>query len=385
MKTMLGLLGVLVALPGIATSLHLTVLCLASLFYRDPAFDAAAQHRFLVLVPARNEAAVIGATLESLQRALRADDIIVVIADRCTDDTASIARDTGARVLERSASAPPGKAAALADGLAYAADLDWTALTIIDADSIVNEEFFHVLEGVLGGDRELAQPRSEHIRDRGLLERASEAAFAMQGIALPRGRQALGIGVRLRGTGMTMTRPVSEATPYATGGASEDLFISLDLLLEGRTAVHVEGARLESLSAPSIKAGATQRIRWEQGRLHAARSYVPKLISAATPASLEAATLLVTPPFAVAAFLLIVGGAVAAVAGMSLAATVALVFLLLLALDLAIALVQARAPLATWLALVFAPFYIVWKSWLQIIAIVRSRRASDAWEPTERE
>jgi cellulose synthase/poly-beta-1,6-N-acetylglucosamine synthase-like glycosyltransferase len=337
------------------------------------------------MVPARDEAAVIGATLDSLHAAARQNDIIMVIADRCTDDTAAIARAAGTVVLERPDSAVPGKAAALTDGLAYAAELDWTAVTIVDADSIVNEAFFDVLDGVLGTERNLAQPRSEHIRGTGLLARASEAAFAMQGIALPRGRQALGIGVRLRGTGMTMTRAVAEATPYATGGASEDLFISLDLLLGGKTAVHVEEARLESLSAPSVKAGATQRIRWEQGRMDAARAYVPRLVRAATPASLEAALLLVTPPFAVAAFLLIVGGVLAAAAGAMVVAAVALIFLGLLVVDLAIALVQARAPLATWLALLAAPFYIVWKTWLQLVAIARSRRASEAWEPTSRE
>lgn len=385
MTSVLIFFAIVIAAPGVAASLHLTVVCLASIAYRAPISTRQRSQRYLILVPARNEAPVIGATIASLLAAIREGDTILVIADRCTDETATIARNAGVIVLERPNEASPGKAAALEDGKAYAQDLDWTAVTVIDADSIVNEEFFDALDSALTDQHPLAQPRSEHIQRSGILARVSEAAFAMQGVALPRGRQVLGIGVRLRGTGMTMLRGVAESLGYATEGASEDLFISLDLLLEGHTAVHVEGARLESHSAPTMKAGANQRIRWEQGRIAAARAYVPRLIRARTPASIESATLLLTPPFAVAVFLIVVASLVLWVAGQPRAALFMAVFVVLLGIDLAIALVEARSPLATWVALLVAPFYVGWKVWLQIIAIARSGRASDPWEPTSRD
>ena len=53
---------------------------------------------------------------------------MLVVADRCTDATADIARDHGALVLERPEDAPPGKAAALRDGLARSAELAWDAV-----------------------------------------------------------------------------------------------------------------------------------------------------------------------------------------------------------------------------------------------------------------
>lgn len=385
MKTLFIVVGIILALPGVATSIHLSVICVASLFFRQRPFADSREQVFLIVVPARNEALVIGDTLTSLKAAIQEEDIILVVADRCTDDTAAIARDAGALVLERTEGAVPGRAAAVEDGIAFASNLSWTAVSVIDADSVVNQEFFAAVDTALSDDRPLAQPRSEHIRSPGLLARASEAAFAMQGVALPRGRQVLGIGVRLRGSGMSMMREIAESTAYERKGASEDLFMSLGLILRGFSTEHVDGARLESLSAPSIKAGGQQRIRWEQGRLGAAREFVPKLLKRGTPAAVESAILLLTPPFAVGVFLVILGSVLCLLGGSVPIALVLAVFAVLLGVDVGIALFEARAPLATWLSLVVAPFYILWKVGLQAVAIVRWRQASESYEPTSRE
>jgi cellulose synthase/poly-beta-1,6-N-acetylglucosamine synthase-like glycosyltransferase len=60
------------------------------------------QHRarLVVLIPAHDEAANIGATLSALQQQTRRPDRVVVIADNCTDDTADIVRAHGAEVYE---------------------------------------------------------------------------------------------------------------------------------------------------------------------------------------------------------------------------------------------------------------------------------------------
>ena len=52
------------------------------------------------LVPAWNEEKFIAATIDGLGRQTRPPDLIVVIANNCTDDTAAAARAAGAEVIE---------------------------------------------------------------------------------------------------------------------------------------------------------------------------------------------------------------------------------------------------------------------------------------------
>ena len=56
-----------------------------------------------MLVAARNEEAVIARAVEPLVAQQRPGDIVVVVADRCTDRTAALAAAAGAAVLERPA------------------------------------------------------------------------------------------------------------------------------------------------------------------------------------------------------------------------------------------------------------------------------------------
>ncbi|MGY1729937.1 glycosyltransferase [Geodermatophilus sp. SYSU D01045] len=62
--------------------------------------DGRSTARVVVLIPAHDEAANIGGTLDALQRQTRRPDRVVVVADNCTDDTARIARERGAEVYE---------------------------------------------------------------------------------------------------------------------------------------------------------------------------------------------------------------------------------------------------------------------------------------------
>ncbi|MGY1715255.1 glycosyltransferase [Geodermatophilus sp. SYSU D01106] len=67
----------------------------------DDRAESAQRHaRLVVLIPAHDEAANIGATLTALRQQTRRPDRVVVIADNCTDDTADIVRAHGAEVYE---------------------------------------------------------------------------------------------------------------------------------------------------------------------------------------------------------------------------------------------------------------------------------------------
>src|SRR4051812_13396151 len=379
--------AIALGLPGLAGAAHLGLLTVSSWFYRDPRPTDQPELRFLVLVPAHNEELVIASGLAAIMADRRAHDLVLVIADRCSDRTAEIARSLGASVLERGPDEPAGRAAARQAGLEHARALEWDAVLMLDADSVIEPGFFAACERALASDALAVQARSESGHGRSAAQEAALAAFTLQGITMPRGRDRLGLSVRLRGTGMAIRREVALAHRFRAP-ASEDLFFTLDLMLDGVRCRHVDAARLRSQGAGDWSTFGGQKLRYEAGRMAAARTYVPRLLGRALrhrdAACLEAAWFLASPPFAIGALSLLLATGLSAVAGAwTLAAVFAAAFGLL-GLALMTGLIQARAKARTWLALASAPWYLGWKAVVQIRAVASVLRRDDYYEPTAR-
>lgn len=387
MTTVVIVVAILVGLPGLAAAVHLGLLAAASLWYRERRGRAVDRLRFLVLIPAHNEALVIGRCLEAIGADARDGDAVLVVADRCEDDTAAIARRAGASVLERGPEEQPGRAAARQAGLERARSLEWDAVVMLDADSVIAPGFFDACEQALGAGADAVQARSESSRGHSLAAEASLAAFALQGITIPRGRDRLGLSVRLRGTGMAIRRHLALAHEFHAP-ASEDLAFTLDLILAGTRCRHVESARLRSEGENNWGSFGGQKVRYEAGRMNAARGYVPRLlrrtIHRRDPAALEAAWFLATPPYALAVVSVLTALLLAAAVQ---AWTLAAVFgaaLVTLALVIVVGLIQARAGVRTWLALLAAPWYLAWKTIIQVRALASVLRRDDYFPPTAR-
>ena len=150
---------------------------------------------------------------------------------------------------------------------------------MLDADSVVAPGFFDACERAFADGAPAIQARSESSRGATLATEASLAAFALQGITLPRGRDRLGASARLRGTGMAIRRRVALAHRFCAP-ASEDLFFTLDLVLDGIRCRHVDAARLRSEGASRWSTFGGQKLRYEAGRMAAARAYLPRLLRA---------------------------------------------------------------------------------------------------------
>lgn len=387
MATVLIVAAVLVGLPGLAVAVHFGVLAAASLFYREPRPAGSRDIRFLILVPAHNEEQVIGKALQAIAADRRERDIVLVVADRCTDATAEIARSFGTLMLERGEDEEPGRAAARQAGLERARALEWDAVLMLDADSVIEPGFFAACEAAMASGEGAIQARSESGHGRTLAQEASLAAFTLQGITIPRGRASLGLSVRLRGTGMAIRREIALAHRF-TAPASEDLFFSLELLVRGIRVRHIDAARLRSEGASTWGAFGGQKLRYEAGRMAAARKFVPQLLRRAVrrrdAACLEAAWFLATPPYAVAVLLALLACGLAAAAGAWWPAGVFGGGVVALGLTLVIGLLQARAGLRTWLALAAAPWYLGWKTVVQARALISLLRRDEVYGPTAR-
>lgn len=102
-------------------------------------------------------------------------------------------------------------------------------------------------------------------------------------------------------------------------------------------------------------------------------------------AAFEAAVELATPPYAIAMLSLALGVALAAASGVLPVLLVLAALLGLLAAVLVVGLLQARATARTWLALLSAPWYMLWKIGVQARALASVRRGETRYAPTVRE
>lgn len=266
--------------------------------------------RFCILVPAHNEAIGLPATIGSLRAieypaGLRT---IVVVADNCTDDTASVAAAHGARVIVRTDPVRRGKGQALQHAiealLAPAAGPDWDALVVIDADTIAAPNLLHELAAHLEAGEAAVQAAYLPKRSGdGPVAVITDVAFAAFHLVRSSARERLGLSCGLRGNGMAFSRALLRDVPHAAFSKTEDLEFGVQLGLRGVRVAFAGGARVygDMPERPSVVA--TQRERWIGGRVAMARQFVPALVRQALRGrSLMAADLacdLIVPPLSV--------------------------------------------------------------------------------------
>ncbi|MEL6331934.1 MAG: glycosyltransferase family 2 protein, partial [Cyanobacteria bacterium J06626_26] len=92
------------------------------------------RYKRVILMPAHNEALVIGTALSTVQSQMWPTDRLVVVADNCTDSTAAIAQKAGATVIFRHNEQQRGKGYALDFGLQYLCQDPPDVVIMVDAD-----------------------------------------------------------------------------------------------------------------------------------------------------------------------------------------------------------------------------------------------------------
>jgi len=254
---------------------YLGLITLAALRWpATPAFPWAAPPRFLVVIPAHEEEAGIGATVASC---LAADYppgrfAVCVIADNCSDRTAAVARAAGAQVVTRRDPGRRGKGHAL--GYLFNADVPgvdmggYDAAVVVDADSILDPRALSAFAAALAEGGEWLQAYNiVGNPDESRRTRLLAYAFGLiNGVHLL-GQQGLGMGVGLRGNGMCLATSALARVSWREHGLAEDAEFSWVLRTLGERARFVPGAVVRSAMLARSGPGAeAQRGRWEWGR-----------------------------------------------------------------------------------------------------------------------
>lgn len=236
-----------------------------------------------ILMPAHNEALLIEQSIKAIKSQLKDNDRLVVIADNCSDDTASIAAINGATVIERKNLDARGKGYALDYGLNYLQSSPPEVVIIIDADCIVGTNAIDLLAKECIKTKRPVQALylMESQPNPSLKARIATFAWHVKNKVRPMGFQALGLPCQLMGTGMAFLWHDVSKVNLASGHIVEDMKLGTDLARLNKAPVFLQSALVTSIFPPSESATNTQRARWEHGHLSVILNEAPQLVMSA--------------------------------------------------------------------------------------------------------
>jgi cellulose synthase/poly-beta-1,6-N-acetylglucosamine synthase-like glycosyltransferase len=245
---------------------------------RRPALVRPPETRFRVVIPAHNEGAVIGRILTDLAAVAYPRDRldVCVIADRCTDETADIARARW-RVTERN-DGEPGKGPALAWYLNGEPLGNHEVLVVFDADNRVPRDLFARFSDEIAAGHDVLQAYLDVSNpDASPLATASALSYWAGNRMVQLARTNLGWSADLGGTGMAFTRDALEAAGGFGTSLTEDQELAARLALADRPVVWLHDVRIYDEKPSTVEATVGQRSRWMAGKRAVATMYLGPL------------------------------------------------------------------------------------------------------------
>jgi cellulose synthase/poly-beta-1,6-N-acetylglucosamine synthase-like glycosyltransferase len=253
---------------------------------RDGRAVVAAAPVVVALIPAHNEEHQIQQAIRSLHEQHSLPDEIIVVADNCTDATASRAEAAGARVLESVANRHK-KAGALNQALEQLLPKlrDQDAVLVVDADSVLEPTFVaealrHLRDGMggvggtftgrVGGGFVGMLQRNEYARYARDVARLKGKVLVLTGTATLFSVRALRHVVSARAEGVLQG---GAAQVYDTTVLTEDNELTLALMHLGYRVLSPKGCRLTTEVMESWRDLYKQRLRWKRGALENLQQY----------------------------------------------------------------------------------------------------------------
>mgnify|MGYP004533886703 FL=1 len=267
--------------------LYQVVISLCSLIkLKDKPLKVKKDHRFMAIIPAHNEEAVVANLIESLKNQTYNKELydIYVIADNCTDNTARIARNAGAIVYERFDETKKTKGYALNWFLQQKIkeNAEYDAFFVFDADNIVDKNFIKNMnkklcqgEDVVQGYRDIKNPSDNWIT-------AGYAIFYWQMHRFYHlARYNIGLSPLLNGTGFMVRFDVIKPQGWDTETLTEDIEFSLKRIIKGKKLGWATDAIVYDEQPTGFKQSWSQRSRWTVGHIQCMSKYTKQLAIAA--------------------------------------------------------------------------------------------------------
>lgn len=374
---------VLLTLPALSELVLLTVgAVFASFKKKNSAMSSSIPSKMVVIIPAYNEEAGIQRTIHSL-KCCRGLFEIIVLADNCTDLTASKARESKVRVLERVDPNRQGKHHALHFAFDILQKEDFHHYLIIDADTVVSPNLIEEIQKEFGKGADAVQVFYGILNGEASLRlRMMKIAFLAFNHIRPLGRGFWGFSSGISGNGIAFSRKTLQAVPFKLDSIVEDLAYHLRLVEAGKKVEYIDSAKVWAEMPLHRQAMANQKIRWEGGRLRTAYQELPKLLRRLFQGNFELAEPcldLMTLPLSFLVLMLII----LAVLPIYTAHVYAILGLALVFFQVITGMVLGRCGWRDYAALAAVPLYLLWKL-LFIGKIAKAVFKGLPWNRTQR-
>ena len=234
------------------------------------------QKKFAIIIPARNEADVVGHLVTSLKNSNYPDNLydVYVAVNNTTDNSKEVALKAGAKVIDVKV-----KVKSKGEVLRYVFnelkdDKSIDAYIIFDADNIVHQDFLSRMNDTLCSGYRVAQGfrDSKNITDN-WISGSYSLYYYMQNFFFNKSRMTLGTSGSINGTGFMVSKEKIDKEGFDTKTLTEDIEFTAQCSLKNEPIAFVESAITYDEQPVNFKASWKQRTRWSVGSLQCLKIY----------------------------------------------------------------------------------------------------------------
>ena len=241
--------------------------------------------RYAVLICARNEEAVIGDLIDSINsQTYKGSVTTFVMADNCTDNTYDVALDHGAAAYMRSSRKYVGKGYALEALLKEIREdypLGFDGYFVFDADNVLAPDYIEEMHKChLEGNEVITSYRNSKNYGDNWISSGYGLWFLRETMYLNYARNKIGSSAAISGTGFFFSDSVfKDIGGWPFHLLTEDIEFTINRVCKGRRIAFCRSAVFYDEQPTSLKQSFTQRMRWARGYIQVFRHYGKDLMS----------------------------------------------------------------------------------------------------------